>query len=228
MRRIPKPLAIAGYTAAALMIVGGGLAVAQSASAVVIDDGDGQFTLDATPYPFVETDWMPGSEEDLLITAVLAGTEDAALTLQMAYSGLLATSPDGLDLLVQECSVPFSGDPATCTGTATTIYDGPYSSAPTSVIDLGTLVAGVDRYFLANFALPAPASDAMQGEEANFRFTFVANNDSENVNNLPTTGGVNLIGPLLLGGGLVLGGLVLALRRASKAAEQAALEQGVL
>jgi hypothetical protein len=228
MRRIPKPLAIAGYTAAALMIAGGGLVFAQSAGAVVIDDGDGVFTLDATPYPFVESDWSPESEEDLLITARLAGTENAALTLQMDYSGVLTTSPDGLELLVQECSVPFAGDPATCGGTATPIYGGPYATAPMSVIDLGTLVAGTDRYFLANFALPAAAPDTMQGQEANFRFTFTAANDSENVNNLPVTGGVDLVGPLLLGGGLVLGGLILARQRAGKAAESAAIEQGVL
>lgn len=228
MRRIPKPLAIAGYTAAALMIAGGGLVFAQSAGAVVIDDGDGVFWLDADPYPFAETNWSPGSEEDLLITAVLdPGSGDAALTLQMDYSGVLATSPDGLDLLVQECSEPFAGDPATCGGTATTIYDGPYASAPMSVIDLGTIAAGTSRYFLAHFSLPLDTPDEMQGQEADFRFTFVANNDSEDVNNLPTTGGVNLVGPLLLGGGLVLGGLILARQRAGKAAELAAIEQGV-
>ena len=46
--------------------------------------------------------------------------------------------------------------------------------------------------------------------------------------NLPRTGGVDLVGPLLLAGGLVLGGLILARQRVGKAAEAAQIQQGVL
>jgi hypothetical protein len=228
MRRIPKPIAIAGYTAAALMIAAGGMFFAQSAGAAVInDDPDGAFSLDANPYPFSYTTFSPGSTQDWLITAQLGGTENAALTLQLDYSGVLATDPAGLDLLVVECSTPFAGPPASCGGTETTIYEGAFASAPMTVQDLGTMVAGTNRYFLANFTLPIGTPDSMQGQDANFRFTFVAANDSENVNNLPRTGGVDLVGPLLLGGGLVLGGIMLARQRAGRAAELAAIEQGV-
>ena len=229
MRRIPKPIAFAGYTAAAILIATGGVFFAQSAGAVVINsDPDGGFSLDANPYPFSDTTFSPGSTADWRVTARLTGAENSPLTLQFQYSGLLATHPDGLDLRVQECSVPWVGSPATC-AVPTTIYNGPYSSAPVSVQDLGTLVVGTDRYFLMNFSLPLGTPDTMQGQDAFFRFTFTATGDSETVTNLPRTGGVDLVGPLLLGGGLVLGGLILARQRVGKAAEAAAtIQQGVL
>ena len=234
MRKIPKPIAFAGYTAAAIMIAAGGVFFAQSAGAVVInDDPDGGFSLDANPYPFSDTTFSPGSTADWLVTARLVGSANSPLTVQFEYSGLLATDPDGLDLRVQECAVPWTGSPATCVAPST-IYNGPYASAPVSVQNLGTLVVGVDRYFLMNFSLPDPTPDSMQGQDAFFRFIFTATGDSETVTNLPRTGGVDLVGPLLLGGGLVLGGLILARQRVGKAAVEAAQlgqsgqKQGVL
>lgn len=226
MRRIPKPIAIAGYAAAVVLMAAGGVMFAQSAGAVIIDDDhDGVFTLDASPYPFSETEFSPGSSADLLITAQLGGGQgDAAFTLQLSYSGVLATDPDGLDLLLQECSVPFSGSPLSCSGTATDLHNGTFASASTALRDLGTIQEGGERYFLARFSLPADAPDTMQGQEANFTFTFTAQNDSENVTNLPRTGVPDLIGPILLGAGLVLGGLILARQRAGAAAELARTE----
>jgi hypothetical protein len=219
MRRIPKPIAFAGYTAAAILIAAGGVMFAQSAGAVPIDDGDGVFTLDATPYPFSHTDFSPGSREEWRIDAINGGAEPAALTLQQSYSGLLATSPDGLDLLVHECSVAWAGAPSTCAGTETVLYDGPFSSAPTGVQDLGMIGAGISRHFLAVFSLAADTPDTMQGQEANFAFSFTASNDTETVTNLPRTGPPDLLAPLMLAAGLVLAGLILARQRAGAAAE---------
>jgi hypothetical protein len=219
MRRIPRPIAIAGYTAAAILIAAGGVMFAQSAGAVPIDDGDGVFTLDATPYPFSHTDFSPGSREEWLIDAINGGADAAALTLQLSYSGVLATDPDGLDLSVHECSVAWAGAPSTCGGTETVLYDGPYASAPTGVQDLGTIGGGVTRHYLAVFSLAADTPDTMQGQEANFAFSFTASNDTETVTNLPRTGVPDLLAPIMLAAGLVLAGLILARQRAGAAAE---------
>lgn len=220
MRRIPKPIAIAGYTAAAILMAAGGVMFAQSAGAVVIDDGDGVFTLDARPYPFSHTEFSPGSREEWLIDAVNGGAAAADLTLQLSHSGVLATDPDGLDLLVSECSVPWADDPSNCTGTETVLYDGAYASAPTGVQNLGTIPGSTSRYFLAVFSLPADTPDTMQGQEAEFAFSFTASNDTETVTNLPRTGLPDLIGPILIAAGLVIAGLILARQRAGAAAER--------
>lgn len=225
MRRIPKPIAIAGYAAAVVLMAAGGVMFAQAAGAVVIDDGDGVFTLDANPYPFSHTDFSPGSREEWRIDAINGGAAVADLTLQLSYSGVLATDPDGLDLSLHECSVAWTGAPSTCGGTETPLYDGEYASAPTGVQNLGTIGAGVSRHFLAVFSLAALTPDDMQGQEAEFAFSFTASNDTETVTNLPRTGLPDLFGPILLGAGLVLGGLILARQRAGAAAELVSAEE---
>jgi hypothetical protein len=224
--------------AAVLLALGGAFVVsAPPASADIISDG-GALSLDAAPGVLSDDTMAPGDKIYWPISADLNATTEGTLTLQVTSSQPLATDPAGLELQLSSCPDPWtvSADPTvapSCDGGPGTniIPLTPFADIPTSKRwNLGTRAAVSDLPMMATLSLPLNVPASLQGETAKVNLGFTALGDTENANPsdpkkppLATTG-VDALGPLLLGIGLLLAGVtlgrlrVLAVRRSGEAA----------
>ncbi len=208
-----------GLLAAGALGLGLVLASAAPASADVVDDGESGLLWIETPVVEVDAELSPGDRILWPFTVGLSDQASSSLHLRIDRSGALALDPAGLTVEVLECSVPWTvpADPAdepVCAGTQTEVVaEVPMASVDLDARDLGTLVSGVDRYFLAIIAFPDPAPVELQAASASFRFEFQAAGDSEGVGTDPPTSiaftGVAVGGPLALAAALGVAGVVL-------------------
>lgn len=225
--RIPRAVAAAGIVIATLLVAGGALIAAQSAGAVQVPGTSGDhLTLEADSYPADWTSVQPGDAIDWQVWPVLTGEPDAALGLKIDRGGDLTATPDGLQLLLRMCPVPWAGAPGnlTCSGGAgTTIVNSPMMSIdPTHNYDLGTIDEGSGPYFLATLSIPSGMTisqqQAVQGWTGSFGFGFTASGELVTITpaGVLASTGVDPLGPLLIGAGILLGGALLTLSRARR------------
>lgn len=196
------------------------LTVATPAAADIVDDGaPGLLTIDAEPRE-LQLDLDPGEHGEWLFTVRLDAPTPGHLDLRVTSSGVLVSDRAGLQLGVQECSVPWlpaaPGGDASCPGTTSVLLAmTPFLDiAPTRIIDLGTLAADGERYLRATIAFPDPAPGELQGGDARFALGFAAAGDLEVVDGSGPRGdiaqtGVALVIPLALAALLAALGVVL-------------------
>lgn len=237
MKRLPRPVAVLSYLAATALATSGAFALATSAGAVTIDDGEtGYLTADVASVPFEETDLAPGDTRYWLIALNLDANGEGDLTLDFESSGTLAENPAGLQLALDQCSQAWTtGATPSCGGTEENIIDGPVADVDESFIfDLGTIEPDSGPYFLVTLSLPSSVPDELQDTRGDLGFGFTADESSAVIvipgdggdpDDDPTNGGlaitgVDLTGPLLLAAGLLLGGFVLARQRAGDPREE--------
>lgn len=216
----------------------------------VIENGlAGHLTLAADPYPTtVESAFMalsPGSVVHWQIATHLVDPS-SPLTMQFKRDGELVERPgtDGLGLQVRSCEEEWTAFPAapTCgSGEESVIAQTPLNSVAefgplaansdpvpgaSPVYDLGVLTNVHAKYVLVSLSVPAQAdltaqSDrTLMGLQSSFGFGFTAMGDDELAPLLPSTG-VDPLGIILVAGGLLGVGLVLAsARRPLRAGER--------
>lgn len=226
MIRLPRPIAVLSYLAAAAITTAGGIALATSAGAVTIDDGEsGYLTADVASVPFEEEDLTPGDTRYWLIALNLDAEGEGDLTLEFEASGALVETPAGLQMSLDQCTEAWTtGATPTCAGLDEEIIDGPVSDIDESLIyDLGTIEPDDGPFFLVTLSLPGSVPDELQDTRGDLGFGFTADESSAVIvipgDDDPADGGglaitgVDLTGPLLLAAGLLLGGFVLARQR---------------
>jgi spore coat-associated protein N len=133
---------------------------------------------------------VPGDPVEKLVTLANTGTSDlgsvALTTTDTAASpSALTTDPaNGLQLLVENCSTPWTGAaaPYTCTGTKTTVL------VPSSVVganraltNLASLTSGKADNLKVTTTLPKSAPDSFQGAASTVGFSFAATQRAETV-----------------------------------------------
>ena len=229
MKRLPTPVATIGFLVAAALATVGGLAIAAPASALMLPDPDGILSISVSAVPLWESDIQPGETRYWLIDTELDSTEPGELTLVLDADGELAAHPQGLHMSFDRCSEPWTAATTpTCAGTASTVMDGALATINEShVHDLGVIRPHDGPYFLATLSLPAVTPNDLQDTEGTIGFGFTAAEDTSVViidgiggggsggGGLVRTG-VDLAGPLMLAGGLILGGFILARQRAGE------------
>ena len=226
MIRLPRPIAVLSYLVAAAITTTGGIALATSAGAVTIDDGEsGYLTADVASVPFEEEDLTPGDIRYWLIALNLDAEGEGDLTLEFEASGALVETPAGLQMSLDQCTEAWTtGATPTCAGLDEEIIDGPVSDIDESLIyDLGTIEPDDGPFFLVTLSLPGSVPDELQDTRGDLGFGFTADESSAVIvipgDDDPADGGglaitgVDLTGPLLLAAGLLLGGFVLARQR---------------
>ena len=226
MIRLPRPIAVLSYLVAAAITTAGGIALATSAGAVMIDDGEsGYLTADVASVPFEEEDLTPGDIRYWLIALNLDAEGEGDLTLEFEASGALVETPAGLQMSLDQCTEAWTtGATPTCAGLDEEIIDGPVSDIDEGLIyDLGTIEPDDGPFFLVTLSLPGSVPDELQDTRGDLGFGFTADESSAVIvipgDDDPADGGglaitgVDLTGPLLLAAGLLLGGFVLARQR---------------
>jgi len=242
MKRLPRPVAALSYAAATTLALSGGFALATSAGAVTIDDGEaGYLTAEVASVPFDEVDLTPGDTRYWIIALNLDAEGEGDLTLEFEASGTLAENPAGLQLRLDQCTEPYTAAATpTCPGDEDDVIVGPVASINQSFIyDLGTIEPDAGPYFRVTLSLPSSVPDELQDTRGDLGFGFTADEssavivipgdpdgdgddgDPNNNGGLAITG-VDLTGPLLLAAGLLLAGFVLARQRSGELREEVA------
>jgi hypothetical protein len=175
------------------MVLGGVvLSSAVPASADTVDDGaPGLLTIDAQPRE-LQLELDPGMQGDWLLTPRLDAESSGALALEITSGGVLAESPAGLRVSVEECPAawtPVPGGHATCAAPASVLLP-PTAFAdipPAESFSLGTLTAGGERFLRVIVALPDPAPAELQGGHAEFALGFSAAGELVVIDPVPVT-----------------------------------------
>lgn len=99
-------------------------------------------------------------------------------TLATASSVLDSDTANGLKMKIESCSVPWAETSAssrtyTCSGTTSSVYDGPIITSKNLGIK-DTLNAGNDSYLRFTGSLPTSADNTFQGKSSTIKFTFDA------------------------------------------------------
>lgn len=209
-----KPLVVARFVVAALLIAGGGVLVASAAGAAPVPEtGDaGMLWLEADPYPADSLAIAPGERILWPVTANLTAPTSGDLSLEVSTADPLATDVDGLTLELTECGVEWQlpvdplADGVCLDGSADTII----AEAPVALADagqrwdLGLIAPGVPRYFLATLSLPSATAGALATESAEIGFGFRAGDGTQPAGLAET--GASIVGPVLLASGVLLAG----------------------
>jgi len=236
MKRLPRPIAALSYLAATAIAATGAFALATSAGAVTIDDGEaGYLTAEVENVPFEETDLTPGDTRYWLIALNLDAEGEGDLTLEFEAEGDLVETPAGLQMSLEQCSEAWTAGPTpSCSGLDEEIIDGAVSDIDQSLIyDLGTIEPDSGPFYLVTLSLPGSVPDELQNTRGDLGFGFTADessavivipgddDDDDDPNNggLAITG-VDLTGPVLLAAGLLLGGFILARQRTGEPREE--------
>lgn len=199
--------------AALLVAAGAALTGVAATAAPVPETGvNGLLSLDADPYP--AQDFVIARGERVLwpVTATLDAPTTGDLTLRITSGQPLAESAEGLRLALASCDEPWAltgGSPptATCDGGPGVVEIAEAALAATDatdVVPLGRIAPGVPRHFLVTLSLPLSTPGALAAEPAEVSLGFAAG-DAESPGRLAETGG-GILGPVLLGIGLLLGG----------------------
>jgi len=235
MKRLSRPVAITGFLVSAALASSGVVALAGSAAAYVIPDTDGYLSLEISKNPLYEAQMQPGdSRYWQIITHLVDAEEEGELSLEIEADGVLSNDPEGLQLRLDSCTSEWDltalPEP-TCAGLVTTIEDGPLAEVDQELVrDLGFIPLNSGPYFLVELSLLPTTPGNLQNQNGTIGFGFTAN-ESEAVIVIPGDGdddgdsdgdgipdglaitGVDLLGPILLAAGLLLGGFILARQR---------------
>lgn len=132
---------------------------------------------------------LPGDKVEKLVT--LANTGDSALntvslTTDAGATTSLLTSEvvDGLQILIENCSVAWTGAaaPYSCSGTKSTVLaSSPVIGANRTLANLTALTNGKTDYLKVTTTLPSTAPNAFQGATSTVGFTFAATQRTETV-----------------------------------------------
>jgi hypothetical protein len=130
--------------------------------------------------PFQGGTFMAGDSVSKALDLVNDGATGLASVTMRSWateSSVLDTDEvHGLQLLVRDCPVPWtgSGAAATCAGTATTLYSGPVVTT-SELANPGSLAAGGVDHLMLTATLPATASGAaFQAASSSLGFAFDA------------------------------------------------------
>jgi hypothetical protein len=226
-----RALELVGAVIAAACLVGGGLVVASSASALPGPDATGQLLLSTDPSPLGMHDLPPGGEVDWQVRAALDADTGSDLSLEVEAEGAMATDAGGLRLSIERCSAAWSGLACPAGDAAEVVPTAPIADA---VAAPPLLVMHLDRtgvtHLLVRLTLPVSAGEAFVGTTASVRIVLTAAGEEATVGTdvpgvethapgaLASTG-VAVAGPALIGAGIVVAGVVIAsLRRRREAA----------
>jgi predicted ribosomally synthesized peptide with SipW-like signal peptide len=136
------------------------------------------------------TGLLPGDTVEKLVTLANTGNSDlGTVSLTTADTSVPASllttdASNGLQLLIENCSVAWTGTaaPYTCSGTKTTVLD------PSSIIgtnrtlgNLTSLTNGKTDNLKVSTTLPKAAPDSFQGAVSTIGFTFGATQRTETV-----------------------------------------------
>jgi len=234
MKRLSRPVAIAGFLVSAALTCSGVLALAGTAAAYVIPDTDGYLSLEISKNPLYEAEMQPGdSRYWQIITHLMDAEEEGELSLEIQADGVLSTDPDGLRMRLDSCTSEWdltATPEPTCAGIVTNIEDGPLADVDQTIErDLGFIPLDNGPYFLVELSLLPSTPGDLQNQDGTLGFGFTANEseavivipgdedgdgdvDGDDSGGLARTG-VDLFGPLLLAAGLLLGGFILARQR---------------
>jgi hypothetical protein len=215
-----RVLEILGSVLAAALVVAGGLVVAASARAEPHIGPAGRLQLTTAPDPLGVQELSPGETAVWRVDATLLVDDRAQLWLAVGGTGRLATDAAALHVELRRCGVAWASTLCPSGDESIVLPDTPVASLlGTAALSLGTISPAAPAHLLATVRLP---SSAFVGQDGTLRLTFTADGDTRTVSTadpgrLPTTGAV-VGGPLLLGAGLVLGGVVLASARGRRRA----------
>ena len=236
MKRLSRPAAITGFLVSAALASSGVVALAGSAAAYVIPDTDEYLSLEISKNPLYEEQMQPGdSRYWQIITHLVDAEEEGELSLEIEADGVLSNDPDGLQMRLDSCTSEWDltalPEP-TCAGLVTNIEDGALADVDQSIArDLGFIPLNSGPYFLVELSLLPTTPGDLQNQTGTLGFGFTANEseavivipdpDDEDTDGDGTIGdgdglaitGVDLLGPLLLAAGLLLGGFILARQR---------------
>jgi hypothetical protein len=210
-----RMLEILGAVLAAALVAAGGVVVASGAQAAPHVGPAGRLQLTTAPDPLGVRDLSPGESAFWHVDAALLVDDRARLWLAVGGTGPLSTDAAALRVQVRRCGVAWVSTLCPSGDESVVLPDAPVASLlGAAAVPLGTLSPASPAHLLATVRLP---SSAFVGESGTLRLTFTADGDTRTVStddprHLPATG-VVVGGPLLLGAGLLLGGVVLAAER---------------
>jgi spore coat-associated protein N len=131
--------------------------------------------------PVSTNNFVPGDSMTRAVNLVNDGGSPlgsiSLATTAGAASILTTDTANGLQLAVKECSVPWtqggtaSAATYTCSGTTTTLANGPAVST-TTLNGAKALVGGGTDYLTFSISLPASADNTFQGKSATLNLTF--------------------------------------------------------
>jgi predicted ribosomally synthesized peptide with SipW-like signal peptide len=167
-------------TAFAAALIGVGAYAEWSATAEqdqTVTAGDVELALNLTEVSMDASGVAPGDTINRRLALDNTGSIDLS-TLTLASTGgaspLFTDTTDGLQVEVQKCTVAWSAAYA-CTGTATSIYDGPADISPAVDVsaDLEADVSGGNDFLLFTVSLPTTAPQlTMEGESVTITYSF--------------------------------------------------------
>jgi hypothetical protein len=213
---------ILGSALAAALVVVGGVFVASSAQAAPHVGPAGRLQLTTAPDPLGVRDLAPGETAFWRVDASLLVEDRARLWLAVDGTGRLSTDAAALRVELRRCGVAWASSLCPSGDESVVLPDAPVASLlGTAGMSLGTISPTSPAHLLATVRLP---SSAFVGQDGTLRLTFTADGDASTVSTddsgrLPTTG-ATVGGPLLLGAGLLLGGVVLASVRGRRRASR--------
>ncbi|MFF2347001.1 TasA family protein [Pseudarthrobacter sp. NPDC058119] len=129
------------------------------------------------------TGMLPGDKVEKLVKLSNTGNSDlnnVTLATDAGTTGSLLTTDgtNGLQLAIENCSVPWSGTAGayTCTGTQSTVLaSGPIITGPAKTLaNLTALTSAKTDNLKVTTALPATADNTFQGLTSTVGFTFTA------------------------------------------------------
>lgn len=210
-----RALELLGAALAAALVVAGGSFVASSAQAAPQVGPAGRLQLSTAPDPLGVQELAPGETAYWRVDAALLADERAQLWLAVDGAGRLSTDAGALQVEVRACRTAWTS--LLCPGGDDTVVlpAGPVASLlGTAAVPVATISPASPAHLLAIMRLP---SSAFVGQNGTVRLTFTADGDTRTVSTgdsgrLPSTGTM-IGGPLLLGSGLLLAGVVLASAR---------------
>ncbi|MFJ4209160.1 TasA family protein [Paenarthrobacter sp. NPDC089675] len=123
---------------------------------------------------------LPGDKVEKLVTLSNTGNSDlnnVTLTTSAGATGSLLTTDtvNGLQLTIENCSVPWTGAaaPYTCAGTKTTVLaSAPVITANTVLNNLTSLTSAKTDNLKVTTAFPTTADNTFQGATSTIAFSF--------------------------------------------------------
>lgn len=218
-----RALEILGVVLAAALAAAGGTCVAASAQAAPQVGAAGRLQLSTAPDPLGVQDLAPGETAYWRVDAALLVEERARLWLAVDGAGGMSTDPAGLRVEVLRCPVAWTSSLCPSGDESVVLPDAPVARLlGADAVPVTTISPAAPAHLLAVVRLP---TSAFVGRNGTVRLTLTADGDTETVSTgsrgrLPSTGAV-LAGPLLLGAGMLLGGVVLASARGRRRAAKA-------
>ncbi|MFJ4171776.1 TasA family protein [Paenarthrobacter sp. NPDC089714] len=132
---------------------------------------------------------LPGDKVEKLVTLANTGNSDlnnVTLTTSAGATGSLLTTDttNGLQLTIENCSVPWTGSaaPYTCGGTKTTVLaSAPVIGANKVLNNLTSLTSAKTDNLKVTTAFPTTADNTFQGATSTIAFSFTGTQRTETV-----------------------------------------------